>query len=219
MATPVFYTRKLPHWQPSEETFFVTYRLAGSLPKSVIETLKEIHFKEKQHPDNQTAERKEMIRQKYFFAFENELDKNLNEPHWLKDNAIAVVVMDSLFFNNNNLYTLLAACIMNNHVHILIRLLPGAPSLNVILQNHKKFTAVQSNKLLQRSGSFWAEESYDTIIRSNEHFYNTVYYIIQNPVKAGLIKNWYDWKWTYLHPELDKEYRLDNGTPFRSMPK
>jgi REP element-mobilizing transposase RayT len=208
MHTPVFYTRKLPHWQPSEETFFVTYRLAGSLPISVIATLKENYFKEKQHPGNQTSERKEIIRQGYFFAFENELDKNLNEPHWLKDNVIAFVVMDSLFFNNNKLYTLLAACIMSNHVHILIRLLPDVPALNVILQNHKKFTAVQSNKLLHRSGSFWAEESFDTIIKDNSHFYNTVYYIIQNPVKAGLIKNWYDWKWTYLHPELDKEYRL-----------
>ncbi|MFC0771887.1 transposase [Terrimonas alba] len=104
---------------------------------------------------------------------------------------------------------------MSNHVHILIRLLPGAPSLNVILQNHKKFTAVQSNKLLNRSGPFWAEESFDTIIRDNTHFYNIVHYIIQNPVKAGLVNNWCDWKWNYLHPELDKEYRLDKGTQFR----
>ncbi len=187
------------------------------MPVSVITTLKENYFKEKKHPDNQTIERKEILRQDYFFAFENELDKNLNEPHWLKDDAIAVVVMNSLIFNNNKLYTLLASCIMSNHVHILIRLLPDSPSLNIILQNHKKFTAVQSNKLLHRSGSFWAEESFDTIIRDNKHFYNTVYYIIQNPVKAGLLKKWYDWKWTYLHPELEKEYRLDNGTPFRSL--
>ena len=69
MPTPVFYKRKLPHWQPAEETFFITYRLAGSLPKSVIATLKEKYFKEQQHPDNQTSERKEIIRQDHFFAF------------------------------------------------------------------------------------------------------------------------------------------------------
>jgi putative transposase len=212
MATPVFYTRKLPHWQPAEETFFITYRLAGSLPVSVIALLSENYFKEKKHPLNQTIERKEALRQDYFFAFENELDKNLNAPHWLKDEPIAALVMDSLFFNDNKLYILSAACIMSNHVHILIRLLPGAPPLHVILQNHKKFTAVQSNKLLRRSGPFWAEESFDTIIRNNTHFYNVVHYIIQNPVKAGLVNNWYDWKWNYLHLELDREYRLDNGT-------
>jgi REP element-mobilizing transposase RayT len=208
MAPSVFYTRKLPHWQPSEETFFITYRLFGSLPISIIEALKEFYFKEKQHPDNQNPERKQLLRQEYFIAFENELDKNLNEPYWLKNDVVADTVLKSLFFRNNTHYTLFAACIMSNHVHILIRLLPYAPPLNVILQNHKRFTAVQSNKLLRRSGAFWAEESYDTIIRDNKHFYNTVYYIIQNPVKSGLVKNWCDWKWTYLHPDLEKEYRL-----------
>ena len=207
MPTPDFYKRKLPHWQPAEETFFITYRLAGSLPIAVIAALKEKYFKETQHQDNQTSERKEIIRQDHFFAFENELDKTLNEPHWLKDDAIATIVMDSLFFNDNKHYSLLAACIMSNHVHILIRTLPDAPTLNVILQNHKKFTAVHSNKSLHRSGAFWEQESFDTLIRNDKHFYNIIYYIIQNPVKAGIVKKWYDWKWTYLHPDLDKEYR------------
>ena len=204
MTTPDFYTRKLPHWQPSEETFFVTYRLAGSLPMPVIASLKDKYAKEKHLPDNQSFERKEEIREDYFFAFENELDKNLNEPYWLKDEPIAHVAMDSLDFNDNKHYSLLTACIMSNHVHILIRLLPNAPALNVILQNHKKFTAVQSNKLLSRSGSFWAEESFDTIIRHEKHFYHTIYYIINNPVKAGLVNNWWEWKWTYLQAELEK---------------
>ena len=136
------------------------------------------------------------------------MDKTLNEPHWLKDDTIAAIVMDSLLFNDKKHYTLLAACIMSNHVHILIRILPHAPALNVILQNHKKFTAVQSNKNLHRSGPFWTEESFDTLIRNDKHFYNTICYIIQNPVKAGLVKNWSDWKWTYLHADLEKEYRL-----------
>jgi putative transposase len=209
MPTPVFYTRKLPHWQPPEETFFITYRLAGSIPVSIIAKLQQEYFTEKQHPDNQTLEKKEAIRNKHFLAFEHELDNNLNEPHWLKEEKIAAIVMESLLFNDTKLYTLLAACIMSNHVHILIRLLPTAPTLNTILQNHKKFTAVQSNKFLQRSGQFWTEESFDIIIKDNSHFYNTVYYIIQNPVKAGLVSDWYNWKWTYLHPELDKEYRLE----------
>lgn len=74
MPTPYFYKRKLPHWQPAEETFFITYRLAGSLP-TVTAALKEKFSKKTQHHDNQTSERKEIIRQDHFIAFENELDK------------------------------------------------------------------------------------------------------------------------------------------------
>ena len=212
MRAPIFYRRNLPHWQPPEETFFVTSRLAGSLPVSVISQLKNDYQREIRHPDNQTAERKWEAREKYFYAFENQLDKSLNGPYWLKEQAIAKIVMDSLHFNDKKLYNLIAACIMSNHVHVLIKLLPGAPALSVVLQNIKKFTAVQSNKLLSRSGKFWAEESFDTIIRNEKHFYNTIYYIINNPVKAGLVNNWWEWKWTYLCEELASEYRLEKRT-------
>lgn len=210
MDEKYFYNRKLPHWQPSEETFFITYRLAGSLPISVIEKLKGEYILQKNHPENQSPDRKEMLREFYFETFENELENNLNEPHWLQNEKVAEIVFNSLLFNNNNHYHLWASCLMSNHVHILLTTLPGSPLLNVILQNHKKFTAVHCNKILDRSGKFWAEESFDTIIRNEKHFYRSVYYTIQNPVKAGLVKYWEDWKWTYLHPELDKEFRLKN---------
>ncbi|MDZ7683225.1 MAG: hypothetical protein U5J63_16340 [Fodinibius sp.] len=34
-----FYQRHLPHWQPENAEYFVTFRLAGSLPKQAIEKL------------------------------------------------------------------------------------------------------------------------------------------------------------------------------------
>ncbi len=51
---------------------------------------------------------------------------------------------------------------MSNHIHILLTTLPASDLLNKILQNHKKITATQRNKVLKRSGQFWAEESFDT---------------------------------------------------------
>jgi REP element-mobilizing transposase RayT len=204
-----FYNRKLPHWQPPEQTFFITYRLAGSLPVSVINSLKQNYTDERNRPENHSPEKKELLREAYFLGFENELEKNLNEPHWLKDERIAPVIMDSLLFNDNKQYRLWCACLMSNHAHIMLSTLPGSPLLNVILQNHKKFTARQSNIILGRSGPFWAEESFDTMIRDNAHFYRTVNYCIQNPVKAGLVRQWFEWKWTYIHPDLENEYSLN----------
>jgi len=212
MPTPVFYRRNLPHWQPPEETFFVTFRLAGSLPISVIAELKDEYLRQIQDPNNQAPEKKWEAREKYFHAFENQLDKSLNGPYWLNEQEIAKIVMDSLHFNDKKLYDLIAGCIMSNHVHVLMRLLAVAPTLNVILQNIKKFTAVQSNKLLSRSGKFWAEESFDILIRNEKHFYNTIHYIINNPVKAGLVNNWWEWNWTYLCEELAGEYKLGEKT-------
>ena len=211
MDEKYFYTRKLPHWQPTGQTFFVTYRLAGSLPVAVINGLKDEYSNKKKDPENQSAENKYILREQYFHAFEHALEKNLNQPHWLKNDSVASIVLNSLLFNNNKQYTLWCCCIMSNHVHILLYPFPGCPLLHAILQNHKKFTSRESNKVLGRSGTFWAEESYDTIIRDDTHFYNCIKYSINNPVKAGLVKKWTDWKGTWLHPELEKDYRLDNS--------
>jgi putative transposase len=145
MDEKYFYKRKLPHWQPTEETFFITYRLAGSLPVSVIEKLKESYIFQKSHPDNQGSDRKEMIREEYFNLFESELEKNCNEPHWLKNDTIAELIMNSLLFRSNQHYILWCACLMSNHVHILLSTLKESPLLSKILQDHKKFTAVQGN--------------------------------------------------------------------------
>ena len=210
MDEKYFYNRKLPHWQPAEGTFSITYRLAGSLPLSVIHALKENYVYQKSLPENQSEASKKCLREEYFEQFDNELEKNQDEPHWLKINSIAKLVMESLLFNNTKQYTLWTACLMSNHVHIVLSLLPGSQLLSKILQSHKRFTAIESNKLLQRSGAFWAEESYDTIIRNDVHFYRAVNYCIQNPVKAGIASNWFDWHWTYLHPELEKDFRMGN---------
>jgi putative transposase len=208
MDEKYFYKRKLPHWQPPDETFFVTYRLAGSLPVSVINSLKENYILLKNQPDDQGTERAGVLREDHFHAFDNALEKNLNEPHWIRNNEVANIIMESLLFNNNKQYTLHCACLMSNHVHTLLSTLPGSKLLNTILQNHKKFTAVQSNKVLGRSGTFWAEESFDTLIRNNAHFWRVVNYILQNPVKAGIVQHWSDYKWTYIHPDLEKIYML-----------
>ena len=69
-----FYTRNLPHWQPEEDYFFITYRLAGSLPVSVIKTLKEEYAVQKKLPENQSQERKEMLRE--FYNYWTEINKS-----------------------------------------------------------------------------------------------------------------------------------------------
>ena len=37
---PTFYRRNLPHFHPTGAIFFVTFRLAGSLPAEIVEQLR-----------------------------------------------------------------------------------------------------------------------------------------------------------------------------------
>jgi REP element-mobilizing transposase RayT len=61
----------------------------------------------------------------------------------------------------------------------------------------KRYTARQANQLLGREGAFWQHENYDHVVRDEEEWQRIITYILNNPVKAGLVQNWEDWEWTY----------------------
>jgi putative DNA methylase len=84
---------------------------------------------------------------------------------------------------------------MPNHVHVLLTSIEKY-SLSKIIHSWKSFTAHQANKALNRTGEFWQTEYYDRYIRNDKHLSAAVEYIINNPVKAGLIGKAENWKWS-----------------------
>ena len=82
---------------------------------------------------------------------------------------------------------------MPNHVHVVVRLLPGNKLADVV-HSWKSFTAKRANELLGRSGSFWQREYYDHLIRDEQELERAMRYVSENPVKAGLR----DWKWVWV---------------------
>ncbi len=90
---------------------------------------------------------------------------------------------------------------MPNHVHILIEVFNGF-SLSEIIHSWKSFSANQINKLLNRTGQVWMMEYFDRYIRDYEHFDKVVNYIHNNPVKAGLVKNPAEYRWSSAYEEV-----------------
>lgn len=204
-----FYHRKLPHIQPAEATFFVTFRLAGSIPMEVIQNLRENYellqrsILEQKNWTEWEKRAQIYIEQKRLFAATDEfLDMNPNGPYWLREHRVAEIVSEALQHRDGKLYDLHAYTIMPNHVHMMMTLMPNAPVLFKVLQDLKKFTGLHSNRSLGLEGSFWEEESYDHVVRSDKEFYRIVNYILRNPVKACLVKEWHQWPSTFAKPSL-----------------
>jgi putative transposase len=205
-----FHYGNLPHWQPAGATFFVTMRLADSIPKHIIEqikTQKAIDIREKQEELKEDTHKLTteiyLIEKKYFGIFDKVLDKS-NEPYWLKEKAIAEIVRKSIaFFEGKELKTH-AYCIMPNHLHWVFTHHVEAQVLWRVVQRMKSFTAKEANKLLNREGQFWEAESYDHIVRDAKEFDNIVWYTLQNPVKAGFVKEWQDWQFSYANEDFWK---------------
>ncbi|MBI2428109.1 MAG: transposase [Ignavibacteriales bacterium] len=198
----VFYQRHLPHIQPHTATFFITFRLINSLSKSIVDQLKEEYVQEQKLLTQQLASEGKIVtkydvQKKYFVRFDEFLDKNSQNNAWLKDERIADLVSDAIRYRDGIVYELICFTIMPNHVHMLISLLDSSKTLMQVLHSLKRFTAREANRILHRTGAFWQNESYDHIVRNGAELERIVYYIINNPVKAGLIDIPQKWKWTY----------------------
>ena len=94
---------------------------------------------------------------------------------------------------------------MPNHVHILIKPIlksEGKPyPLFPIMQKHKSYTAVETNKILNRSGKFWQRGYYDHYLRDEKEYFNIIRYILNNPVKAGFVEKYEDWEFSWVYDE------------------
>jgi putative transposase len=198
------YRRNLPHLQPRGVTIFVTFRLAGSLPASLIEQWKEerkwLAQLENTNPTHFTQVITDFERT-WFAKFESVLDGVTCGPTWLKDERIADQVADSLHYRDGKVYRLDAFSIMPNHTHVLFKPLAANGldyySLATIMQSLKGFTAHECNSLLGREGEFWAHESYDHYVRDHDEWTRIADYVVNNPVKAGYVSAWREWKWNY----------------------
>ena len=66
-----------------------------------------------------------------------------------------------------------------------------------ILHSLKGYTAKKANQVLGREGQFWQRESYDHIVRDRDEQLRIRRYILNNPVRAGLVDHWTEWPYSY----------------------
>jgi REP element-mobilizing transposase RayT len=115
--------------------------------------------------------------------------------------AARSIALRHVLFENGRRIELHAAVIMPNHVHLLFTALENERaepySLAEIMKGIKGTSAYNINRLLERRGQLWQDESFDRIMRAQE-FEWKFNYICANPVDAGLCKRpkEYRWLWT-----------------------
>jgi putative transposase len=130
--------RTLPHWQTEEGTYFITFRLADSLPQ-------------------------DLARLRGGKRVEEALDRGFGAAH-LANLEIGELVFNAMRFFDGTRYVLHSACVMPNHVHAVLRTATRI-RLGNVLHSWKGFTAVHANRVLSREGAFWQRETFDRLAR------------------------------------------------------
>ena len=173
-----FYRRRLPHIFETERPVFITWRLHDSLPC------------------NRAFPKSALTSGQAFAAMDRLLDEARTGVFYLRQPAIADMVVDAIQYNADILrhYSLHAFVVMPNHVHMLAS--PAVP-LPKLTKSLKGITAKRANAMLSLTGKpFWQEESYDRLVRNESEFEGIRQYVEANPVRAGLVKEATQYRWS-----------------------
>jgi REP element-mobilizing transposase RayT len=229
-----FYHRHLTHWRQDGATYFVTFRLADSLPQGKLRELESLKREfaarhgirgtdwqsvEVRGTDWQSVLRRraasipreawEVFCREQMRRIERWLDQGMGSC-CLRRPDIANTVVDALLHFDDDTYELGSYVVMPNHVHAILRpLKPKTDPLEKILQSRKRRSSREINGKLGLVGELWQEESFDRIIRDEEHLDRCLQYIGDNPRRGGLPVNgcprwvrpsWRDLGWDFREP-------------------
>ncbi len=177
--TPIVSIGKLPHWEIDNRLQFVTFRQADSIPQSKLleyKKEKEEWLSKQQRPLSDDA------KIEYSVIFGDKIDKWLDAGIGscvLKNNIAREILSTVILYDEGKKYDVLAACIMPNHVHLLLYVYQEE-RLKEIVQQIKRISAHKINTAIGRKGELWQKESFDRVIRSWQHLKYVMEYINHN---------------------------------------
>ncbi len=200
------YFTTMPHWRQEGCTYFVTYRLADSIPKQVLERW-DIEKSEWLAARGAAVTDRDgwkdaflKLNEKDRFAFEKHFNRQLNSyldegrgSCVLRDPRCAQIVVEGWDYFDGERYGLGDLVVMPNHVHLLVTPFAGH-QLEDIMQSRKRQSAREINALLGGAGKLWQKHSFDHIVRNENALERFENYIEENPRNAGLAEGEYRYR-------------------------
>ena len=213
--------RALPHWLQSGTVCFITWRTWDSMPSGWIEgwLAERANWLRSHGVDPEVDDWRRRLRNlpqhllaEFNRVFPRRWEVTLDQCHGscpLRAPALAATVGENLRFFDGARYHLTDFVVMPNHVHLLAAF-PDEAEMLAQCQAWKRYTAVRLNRELGRSGHFWQSDSFDHLVRDEEHFAKFRQYIRENPKRAGLKDGEYLW---YSATDGETRAALGEGGP------
>lgn len=176
---------RLPHWQQDGATFFVTWRLADSIPRELLDTW----FSEKerwiaQNPKPWDDDVESEYHRRFTMKIERLMDIGSGACA-LRDPACREVLRKVIGRFDGQRFHMHSMVVMPNHFHILFTLAEGQ-RLEDVIQGWKRVSAIGINNVIGSAGTLWQKDYFDTMIRDWKHMTRVARYIRNNPAKANL---------------------------------
>lgn len=97
-------------------------------------------------------------------------------------------------YSNKYKLDILAFCLMNNHVHLIV-VPKKKDSMAKVFKAVNAKHALRINKRKKVTGHLW-ENRFFSCVLDDRHAYIATRYVEQNPIKAGLVDEAWGWAWS-----------------------
>lgn len=104
-------------------------------------------------------------------------------------------------------YEIYAYCLMNNHVHLLIK--EVTEPISLIMKRINGSYGLWYNQKYERCGYLFQGRFRSEPVEDNRYFYTVFRYIHQNPLKANLVNDIRAWKWSSYNEYFEKASFID----------
>jgi len=176
---------RLPHWQQVGATYFITFRLADSVPTDRLAEWKaERDEWKRNHPEPWSEEVEADYHRRFSGAIDTWLDRGAGSC-LLREAAHAELVAEVLRHQHATRYWLHAFVVMPNHLHVLASLREGE-RLEEVVKSWKGVSSRRLNRRREASGPVWQRDYFDRLVRDQDHFFRVARYIRANPEKGRL---------------------------------
>lgn len=112
--------------------------------------------------------------------------------HEEEDNIRFLLILDK--YTKESEATVLGWCLMDNHVHLLLR--EGIEDLSSTMKRIGVSFVWYYNNKYKTTGHLFQDRFKSERVEKDEYLLTVLRYIHQNPVKAGMVNKIEDWKWS-----------------------
>jgi len=131
------------------------------------------------------------------------------DHRWILPELARDIALQCCVHDHGTKFDLRVAIVMPDHVHMIFTPLINRRAMEIyslaeIMDAIKGASAHRVNKMLGRKGRVWQAESFDHVVRSSENLDAKIAYLIENPVRAGLVDEWAEYPWLWRKPLVNR---------------
>ncbi len=126
--------------------------------------------------------------------------------------SLATAIVDALLWRKtHHAWTMFCYCLMPDHLHFVVRLSRDEKRLYNAgargwmpaglldqIGAFKRYTTTQIWYAQGGTGALWQRSSYDRTMRADEPIDEAVHYVLNNPVRRGLVSRWEEYPYSAI---------------------